>query len=226
MKLINKYNGGRIKIFIGEENVANIYKCDDLVNYLMANYMSLFPLFSLYFVNSPEIIELETSSYIENHWKSVKNVMKAVPLYQRDVTIYLSHYYSYVKSKVIEFNLVDRNVKIMKKLGKRNISKNSDVFKPNVKKRLKKDVIDSDFEEDDGYMKKNPKKLRVCKFVRRRINFAAIEKDIEDFRKIPKKKKPKTLLKCVTGKKVHLLWIEHVNFFFLKIKFNAYRVYQ
>jgi len=155
----------------------------------MANYMSLFPLFSLYFVNSPEIIELETSSYIENHWKSVKNVMKAVPLYQRDVTIYLSHYYSYVKSKVIEFNLVDRNVKIMKKLGKRNISKNSDVFKPNVKKRLKKDVIDSDFEEDDGYMKKNPKKLRVCKFVRRRINFAAIEKDIEDFRKVPKKKK-------------------------------------
>jgi len=152
-----------------------VFKCEELVDYLLNNYMCLFPLLSVYFIKSEIVTDLPTSSGIENHWKDVKQFMSRVPLRERDVSVYFALYLSYLNSKMKVFELVGKSKELKKRLSTKRTSTNSDEFKPNYNKRLKKNIVDSDIDEEDGYTKRNLKKEKTCKFVRRRLNFANLE---------------------------------------------------
>jgi len=153
--------------------------CPELVNHVLLNYLSLFPLFSLFLVRTEKITDLPSSSGVENHWRSVKLFFRKIPTRERHINLYFSLYHSYVRGKTKEFKLLGGDEKVKKKLGKRKFATNSNEFVPNFAKKLKKDVLDNDVVfAEDGYQKRKQTTVKSCKFVRRRLNFASIEEGL------------------------------------------------
>ena len=78
----------------------NSFFAPDLLDYVTLNYLSLFPLFSLYFVPDPNITELPTTSDVENNWKNIKSLFKGIPIRKRSVPIYFSTLQGYYAAEV------------------------------------------------------------------------------------------------------------------------------
>ena len=81
----------------------NSFFAPDLLDYVTLNYLSLFPLFSLYFVPDPNITELPTTSDVENNWKNIKSLFKGIPIRKRSVPIYFSTLQGYYAAEVGDF---------------------------------------------------------------------------------------------------------------------------
>ena len=144
----------------------NSFFAPDLLDYVTLNYLSLFPLFSLYFVPDPNITELPTTSDVENNWKNIKSLFKGIPIRKRSVPIYFSTLQGYYAAEVGDFTKTKRKrgLQTTPAEGSQTDSQ-SDVFRPNFGKRRKMAEPEGNFNEEDGWTKRRVKK-RGTKYVR------------------------------------------------------------
>jgi hypothetical protein len=163
-----------------EENCDqdNNFYSPSLVEFMLENYLPLFPLMSIFFVPNLEINDLPTTSSIENYWKNVKLVFKNIAVNKRYVHVYFPMMKSFFDSQTKEFLLMKKNSALYKKLTNKRKALDPTLFYPNFKKKMKNEVSDTNYNEEDGFTKRKKIEKKPGKFVRRKLDFKIIEKQI------------------------------------------------
>jgi hypothetical protein len=157
----------------------NIFFCPNLINFLLENYLPLFPLISLCFVPNLNIDDLPTSSSVENHWRNIKLYFKKIPLSERYVTVYFPMMLSYFNFRTQEYSLMKKRKSLFNRLSNKRKHIDKNIFYPNFEsKRRRVEALECDYNEEDGYAKRKEKEKKTCKYVRRKIDFNTIEKRV------------------------------------------------
>jgi hypothetical protein len=159
----------------------NIFFCPKLLVFVLENYLPLFPLMSLSFVNNIHVKDLPTTSSIENHWKNVKLFFRTIPLEKRYVTVYFPMMLSFFNAKTTEHLTMKKSKALHCKLSNRRKLLDPTLFYPNFdKKRKKIEPTEANINEEDGYTLRRDRNKKSTKYVRRRIDFQSIEKTVSN----------------------------------------------
>jgi hypothetical protein len=158
------------------DGTENIFYCPSLLELVIENYLPLFPLVSMYFVPCDQLDDLPTTSSIENHWKNVKNHFSKIELSRRYVSVYFPMMLSYFNAQSKEYLMLNKSKAVEKKISKKRKNEITDpfLFHPNFKKvfKLKENA---NYNQQDGYTKRKIAKKKPGKYVRRELDFNAIQ---------------------------------------------------
>jgi hypothetical protein len=107
------------KNVVEEENCDqdNIFYSPCLVEFVLENYLPLFPLMSSFFVPNLEIEDIPTTSSIENYWKNVKLFFKEIAVNKRYVHVYFPIMKSFFDSQTKEFLLMKKKQCAVQKIS-------------------------------------------------------------------------------------------------------------
>jgi hypothetical protein len=158
----------------------NIFYCPKLLEFVVENYLPLFPLMSLYFIPSRDIIDLPTTSDVENYWKNVKQFFSTIPFKRRDVKLYFTMMQSFFNSQTKEYMLMKKSRALNYKLTNKEKVRDPDLFYPNLGKRTKHLDSAGNFDQEDGYTKRNVKAKKPSKYVRRKVDLHNIEQSAKN----------------------------------------------
>ncbi len=163
----------------------NLFYCPALIDFVIENYLPLFPLMSLCFVPNMEIYDLPTTSDVENYWKNVKLFFKNIPLNSRYVTVYFTMMQSLFNSCTTEYEGMKKSRSLKNKLTNKRKTRDPEIFYPNFdQKRRKKNTHDTNYNQEDGYSQRKVKEKRTTKYVGRKIDFKMLEKTVNQMEKL------------------------------------------
>ena len=104
---------------ISDENCSlelNSFYSPALLQFVIEQYLPLYPLVSLFFVPNSDIVDLPTTSAVENYWRSVKIFFKNIPINRRYVPVYFPMMLSYFNAQAKEYLLMKKSKALHRKL--------------------------------------------------------------------------------------------------------------